>query len=292
MNARINACCEALSTLSAEGRAELIRQLRANAEAAKKTRALYGYFPDDGPIRRSLYLRHMEFFAAGGEHEPKSLPACGEDCDGSAHRERLMLAANRVGKTESVGAYEVALHATGRYPKWWPGRVFGGPVDIWAAGKNNETTRDVVQKKLFGMPTARGRAKSLDGTGLVPAEDIGTMTWKRGVQNLADTVRVKHLSGGWSTIGLKSYEQGRGSFEGVEKDIIWFDEEPPGDCYTEALVRTMTTQGHVLLTFTPLEGMSEVVLMFLPGGSLPVRDQTKAAAVLEAIGYPAARNDP
>jgi len=287
MNARVNACCEALATLSADGRAELIRQLRASSEAAKGTRKLYGYFPDEGECKRSLYLRHMEFFAAGGAHEPKSLPACGDDCDGSAHRERLMLAANRVGKTESLGAYEVALHATGRYPKWWPGRVFHRPVDIWAAGKTNETTRDVVQRKLFGAPMMRGRIKSLEGTGLVPAEDIATVGWKRGVRDLVDTVRVKHQSGGWSTIGLKSYEQGRGAFEGVEKDVIWFDEEPPADCYTEALVRTMTTQGHVLLTFTPLEGMSEVVMMFLPGGALPPRDQAKAAAVLERVGYPA-----
>ena len=199
-----------------------------------------------------------------------------------------MLAANRVGKTESVGAYEVALHATGRYPDWWPGWRFLKPVDIWAAGKKNETTRDVVQKKLFGPPMMRGRAKSLEGTGLVPAEDIGTVSWKRGVQDLADTVRIKHQSGGWSTIGLKSYEQGRGAFEGTEKDVIWFDEEPPGDCYTEALVRTMTTSGHLLLTFTPLEGMSEVVLMFLPGGSLPVRDAEKVAQGLD----PATALDP
>src|SRR5215469_2958286 len=105
-----------------------------------------------------------------------------------------MLAANRVGKTESVGAYEVALHATGRYPEWWPGRRFSKPVDIWAAGKKNETTRDVVQKNLFGMPAMRGRIKSVAGTGLVPGEDIGSVTWKRGVSDLIDTVRVRHAS--------------------------------------------------------------------------------------------------
>ena len=281
MNARINACVEALSTLSAEGRVELIRQLRANSEK----RSLYGYFPDQGPTRRELYARHMEFFAAGGAHPPKSLPACGPDCNGEPHRERLMLAANRIGKTESIGAYEVALHATGRYPTWWPGRRFLRPVDIWAAGKKNETTRDVVQKKLFGPPAMHGRLKGLAGTGLVPAEDIGGVTWKRGVPDLVDTVRIKHKSGGWSTIGLKSYEQGRGAFEGTEKDLIWFDEEPPDDVYIEALVRTMTTGGHVMLTFTPLEGMSRVVLMFLPGGSLPHRDDSRTANVLERVGY-------
>jgi phage terminase large subunit-like protein len=37
-------------------------------------------------------------------------------------------------------------------------------------------------------------------------------------------------------------------------------------------MRLMTRQGHCLLTFTPTEGMSEVVLAFLPGGRLPGED--------------------
>ncbi len=45
--------------------------------------------------------------------------------------------------------------------------------------------------------------------------------------------------------------------------MIWCDEEPPADCYTEMLYRTLTTQGVVMTTFTPLQGMSEVVTGFL-----------------------------
>lgn len=223
----------------------------------------------------------MEFFAAGGDH-PR-LPACPPDCDGKPHRERLMLAANRIGKTESIGAYEITLHATGRYPAWWRGKRFEHPVHIWAAGKKNETTRDVVQRKLFGGVTVRDRQKTVEGTGVMPGDDIGTITWKRGVQDLIDQVNIKHRSGGWSTIGLKSYEQGRGAFEGTERHVIWLDEEPDDAVYVECLVRTMTTQGHVLLTFTPLEGMSNVVLMFLEGGALPIRDEERVADVLKAV---------
>ena len=36
------------------------------------------------------------------------------------------------------------------------------------------------------------------------------------------------------------------------------------DVYGECLVRTMTTDGIVMLTFTPLAGMSDVVISFLP----------------------------
>ena len=42
----------------------------------------------------------------------------------------------------------------------------------------------------------------------------------------------------------------------------WFDEEPPLELYTEGLTRTNTTQGPVMMTFTPLLGQSAVVLRF------------------------------
>ena len=54
------------------------------------------YYPDEGPLRRELYPKHMQCFA-----------------DGAQYQQRLFMAANRVGKTEGVGAYEVALHLTG-----------------------------------------------------------------------------------------------------------------------------------------------------------------------------------
>lgn len=67
---------------------------------------------------------------------------------------------------------------------------------------------------------------------------------------------------------MKSYDQRREAFQGTEQDWIWLDEEPPMAIYTECLLRTMTNNGLVALTFTPLQGMSEVVLTFLPGGRL------------------------
>jgi len=236
--------------LSSAEKIELLALLEEQ-ERRKAGRKLLTYYPDDGPLRRELYPKHLEFFAAGAKY-----------------RERLMLAGNRVGKTEGVGGYETTLHLTGQYPVWWQGKRFDRPTRVWASGKTNETTRDIVQAKLCGPVTWRDGKKSVSGTGLIPAEAVGTTAWKSGVQDLIDVMHVKHVSGGWSMLGLKSYQQGRGSFEGTEQDVIWLDEEPPLDVYAECLVRTMTTRGVVLLTFTPLEGLSEVVLSFLPGGKL------------------------
>lgn len=201
---------------------------------------------------RDLYQRHLEFFRAG-----------------STHNERLFMCANRVGKTLSGGGYEVAAHLSGIYPDWWEGRRFDGPISAWAAGDTYETTRDIVQLNLLGEITYRGGRKVMDGRGVIPGHLLGTPRWRSGVQDVVDTVRIKHASGGHSLLGLKSYDQGRKAFQGTGKHVVWFDEEPPADVYGEALMRTATLNGITILTFTPLLGLSEVVLSFMPADKRP-----------------------
>jgi phage terminase large subunit-like protein len=245
----MEAVAEKLRALSPADKARVLDMIR-EAERRGRQHKIDTFYPDEGPLRRELYPKHLEFFRAG-----------------ASFRERCALAANRIGKTEGMGGYETALHLTGQYPDWWEGRRFERPIMAWAAGKTNETARDIVQRKLFGPVTGEGTVhKSVYGTGLVRGNCIGDITWKQGVQNFIDTVKVRHASGGWSQLGLKSYQQGRGSFEGTEQDLIWLDEEPPLDIYSECLIRTATTDGIVMLTFTPLEGVTGTVLTFLPGG--------------------------
>lgn len=172
-----------------------------------------------------------------------------------------MLAANRVGKTEGVGGYELTLHLTGWYPTWWMGRKFTRPVRAWAAGDTGITVRDIIQRKLMGPIGAWG-------TGLIPEESIARTVRSAGLPDKLDSVYIKHAAGGVSALTLKSYDQRRESFQGTEQDIIWLDEEPPLDVYVECLLRTMTNDGMIMLTFTPLLGVSDVVLQFLPGGKL------------------------
>jgi len=196
----------------------------------------------------------MEFFTAGKEH-----------------RERLMLAANRIGKTESVGGFECTLHATGLYPDWWPGRRFDRAVKVWAAGDTSNTVRDILQNKLLGK-------MGEFGTGLVPKKCVERWTMKRNVPEAVQDIYIRHVSGGMSLLTLKSYDQQRESFQGTEQDVIWLDEEPPMSIYAECLLRTMTTNGLILCTFTPLKGLSDVVLGFLPGGKMPNQDPIRTLA--------------
>lgn len=231
-------------------KAEYIRLLEEKLRRQRQ-RFIDTLYPDTGPLRRELYTKHLEFFERG-----------------ATYRERCAMCANRIGKTLGMGGYETALHLTGDYPPWWVGRRFSKPVRWWAAGKTNETTRDIVQQTLLG-DVIDGSPKRVAGTGVIPGAALGKLTWKSGIADLVDTVKVRHVTGGWSTLGLKSYQQGRGSFEGTAQDGIWFDEEPPLDVYGEALIRTATTDGIIMITFTPLIGMSEVVLSFLPQDMRP-----------------------
>jgi phage terminase large subunit-like protein len=170
-------------------------------------------------------------------------------------RERLFMAGNQLGKTWS-GGFEMAMHLTGKYPAWWEGRRFDKPICAWASGVTGESVRDTTQRIMLGRPGCHG-------TGAIPARDLVDVTSARGVPNAVDTVRVRHISGGISTLGFKSYEKGREKWQGETLHVVWYDEEPPQDIYTEGLTRTNATRGMVYMTFTPLLGMSEVVRRFL-----------------------------
>lgn len=210
------------------------------------SRQILALYPDEGPLRRELYVPHTAFFRAGAEY-----------------RERCMMAANRVGKTYGVGGYELTLHLTGQYPDWWEGRRFDEPIRSWACGTTGQTVRDILQRKFLGPVNDLG-------TGLIPGDCIVETRKKAGnVPDTIETVYVKHVAGGISSMAFKSYEQGRKAYEGDEQDCILLDEEPPIEIYTECLTRTMTTQGLVMLLFTPLQGLSDTVLLFMPGGRIP-----------------------
>lgn len=185
--------------------------------------------------------KHKEFFKAGAKY-----------------RQRFFSAANRVGKTIS-GSYEVALHATGEYPDWWEGKRYDRPIDAWVAGYAAETTRDIIQKELLGQIGRRG-------TGMVPADKIINTSAMAGVPGGVSSMSIRHVSGGISHIGFKSYKQGVESFYGTAKDLIWLDELPSAEVYSECFLRTMTTNGIVIITATAKQGMTPLVLNFYNDG--------------------------
>jgi len=217
--------------------------------------------------------------------------------NGSFARERLFMAGNQLGKTEA-GAFETACHLTGEYPDWWMGRRFDHATTGWAAGVDSTTVRDAQQFKLCGKPGV----EEDHGKGYIPRSAfVDRPTSARGIADAFDTVRVRHVSGGVSTLQFKSYEQGREKFQASTIDFLWWDEEPPAPIYSEGLTRITATKGIEYMTFTPLKGMSNVVSRFL---NEPSPDRAVTNMVIEEAlhidpkeiariiaGYPAHERD-
>lgn len=168
------------------------------------------------------------------------------------------------------------MHLTGRYPDWWQGRTYPGPTKWWAAGNNNETTRDNPQRILMGEGEEWG-------TGSIPASCILDVKRARGVAGLLDQVKVQHVTGGTSQLQFKSYEQEREKWQGESLHGVWYDEEPPLEIYTEGLTRTNARKGIALLTATPLLGMTRVVNHFYPHPDTP--DRALIQMTIEDAGF-------
>lgn len=228
-----------LEGLSTEERRQLLEYLAVKDRRARRNR-LPTYVP---------YTKQLDF------HE-----------NGNTYRERLFMAGNQLGKTWA-GAYEVAMHVTGRYPDWWTGRRFPRATRWMVGSESAELTKKGVQRLLLGPPELRDDW----GTGTIPYDCIKSTSLKSGVPDAVASVVIKHESGDDSVIQFNSYDQGRTKWQADTVDGVWFDEEPPLPIYSEGLTRTNATGGLVFVTFTPLLGMSDVVKRFLldkPAGTI------------------------
>ena len=216
----------------------------------KKYNLIDSIFPADGPFARHLYHKHTAFFAAGANH-----------------RFRVLGGGNGSGKSFS-GTYELTLHMTGDYPEWWTGLRFKKAIKCWVICESGSLWRDSMQQILLGS------AGEEQGTGLIRKDLLFGTKSMPGVPGAIGQIQTKHKSGGVSSVTVKSFEMGREQFQAATLDLLIFDEEPPDDIYSECVMRTrgvkgMKEPGKVMMMFTPLKGLSDVVMRFLPNGRFP-----------------------
>ena len=178
------------------------------------------------------------------------------------YSEVCLCAANQVGKTRT-GTGVDACHALGIYPEGWEGHRFTFPPLIWILGYSGEKTRDLLQTKLFGLFIEN----QFQG-GFVPKDKILDHQSMGGTAGAMRTVRVRHSTGGISTIQFWSYSQGQHALMGDVVDWFHQDEESRDqNVYPQLITRTANGDqgrgGRGILTFTPENGRTQLVCKFM-----------------------------
>lgn len=173
-----------------------------------------------------------------------------------------LIAANRIGKTYT-GTYVDAIHALGDYPEGWTGHRFEHAPLIWCLGYSGEKTRDLLQEPLAGKKSG----DTFPG-GLIPADRIVGYESMTGTPNAIRTLFVRHSSGDVARIQFWSYNQGQHALMGDDVDWFHIDEEPRDpSIFPQVLVRTASGDrgqgGRGILTFTPENGRTELVIQFM-----------------------------
>lgn len=188
---------------------------------------------------------------------------------GRDRRFRMLMAPNRPGKTYSA-AMELAMHLTGRYPGWWQGRRFRQPTSWWVVGVSFDQMRKSCHALVMG--------ESELGTGAIPAADIAETHAKPGVPGMYSAIRIKHVSGGLSTLDFMAYNQGRAVLQGAALDGVWMDEEPTieeqnAGIVDELVARIRDRQGILMITYTPLHGETPLTREYYPTPTDPLTHQ-------------------
>ncbi len=181
----------------------------------------------------------------------------------SESHETLFSGLNQAGKSTAL-CIKAAYHLTGLYPENYTGKRFDKPINAAIGGETAQSTRDLLCERLLGEVDDRG-------SGYLPADTFNAQDdIKRlsgGITNQIDFFKVKHhgLDGkfnGYSKCYVFSYSTGWQRLQGYTLHWIGIDEEPPFPVYDEFSARLNATNGYMDISMTPLQGETQLYLMF------------------------------
>lgn len=153
------------------------------------------------------------------------------DLSKSTARVRGIIGGNRTGKTE-WGARECYYYLTGTHPD----KDVRIPNEVWIGTPSFDTQVESAQPKLLKF---------------LKADQISRTEYYQG-----NKIKTIYLKNG-SKVTFKSFEQSTDKWAGAEKRLIWFDEEPPHNIWTEAVVRHGAgIPLEIIFTLTPINGMT------------------------------------
>ncbi len=159
-----------------------------------------------------------------------------------AEEATLISGGNRSGKSH-MGAQLAVAFAAGKDERWvmdWitlneipPDLIPDRPSTVWCGSLSYKDGLEYMRPKLdLFLPknTRRIRWNSQD----------------RAVAILPNKGRIVSMS----------CDAGRESWQGGSVSMVWLDEEPPEPVFEESILRTVDQRGRVIVTATPLKGLS------------------------------------
>ena len=158
-------------------------------------------------------------------------------------RHRILCSANRLGKTHA-GMNEALMVARGSYHyKLGPDHRSALPAsEMWIGCKTQGSYKRFIEPAFDELSP-----KSWMVQPKLKSEPWVEIRWHE-----------RHCGRGgqdYCRIFFVTYDMDVTALVGQAVDYIWFDEEPPRAHVTEALARIASTDGSMLITFTPIQGV-------------------------------------
>lgn len=165
---------------------------------------------------------------------------------------------NGAGKS-FVGCYITVLLALGYSTKKYNLPFIGVKKNIWIATKSWSNVSGTIEPYLL-WDFSKTR---------IPPDEIDRV--------LKDNwILKKVFLKNWCIIHIKTYDQGQENVQGGNPDWMWLDEEPVNqDVWGELKARTRTANCEMLITMTPLNGLTGVYEFFFENESRELQSKCR-----------------
>lgn len=173
-------------------------------------------------------------------------------------RYRLYYGGNGAWKT-LVGSYITVLLALWTLTKKYKLPFIWAKKNIWILTKSGSNVKNTIEPYLLWVGSLTR----------IPEECV------RKVHRDNWILKTIYLTNG-AIISVQTYDMGRENLQGGNPDWVWMDEEPVDEwVFTELLVRLRTKQWEMLVTMTPLSGLTRLYSFFMEQGSWRVKTATE-----------------
>jgi len=193
------------------------------------------------------------------------------------HPELLILGGNRASKTEyaakRIAQAFLGVDLTGNAPGWIKEKYNRRGINIWCLHQSSMTSiamqQNVLNKYLPPDLKATKRGKHTQVS----------WTQKNG---FSDNTAVYNGNQIW----FLNYSQDIKVVEGGEVDYVWCDELVPADWLETLRYRLVTRNGKLLVTFTPIQGYTQVVKEFISTARIKTWKESELLPNANVLGVP------